>query len=46
MTTIFTENDNIGQFCVNFFEFAQLSKQIILSQLDINHVIDELTAKN
>ena len=30
----------------HFCEFTQLSKQLFLSQLDINHVTQELTAQN
>ena len=42
VTTIFTQNDNFlhpRPLC----EFAQLCKQLFLSQLEINHVIQEPT---
>ena len=40
MATIFTQNDNLGPFWLKqlpFCEFAQPSKQLFLSQLEINH---------
>ena len=35
--TSFTQNENPGPFC----EFAQPSKQLFISQFEINHVIQQ-----
>jgi hypothetical protein len=45
--TILTQNDNFLYLLeLSFCEFHQLCKQLFLSQLEINHVIQQATEKN
>jgi hypothetical protein len=44
MTTIFNQNDNLPPFCVKIVvicEFAQLSKPLFVSHLEINNMIQQ-----
>ena len=42
ITTFFTQDHFVLSFC----GFAQLSKELFLSQLEINHLIQQLTEEN
>ena len=43
---IFIQNNNLWPFWVSFCKFALLGKQFFLSQLEINHVIQEPRANS